>query len=65
MADLPPIIVEAGMSIPEIVFTEEDLEELETIKSKLEASLASQKPIKRADAPDLGEEELEIEDLDR
>ena len=52
------------MAIPEIVFSEQDLTELESIKSKLEASLASQKPKPRADAPDLGEEELKVEDLE-
>jgi hypothetical protein len=52
------------MSIPELVFTEKDLAELETIKSKLQVTLASQKPIKRAEAPELGDEELDIEGLE-
>ena len=52
------------MSIPDIVFTEQDLAELETIKSKLESNLAAQKPIKRSEAPELGDEELDVEDLD-
>ena len=52
------------MSIPELVFTEQDLAELETIKSKLEVSLASQKAMKRSEAPELGDEELDIEALE-
>lgn len=53
------------MSIPDLVFTDQDLAELETIKSKLEVTLASQKPMKRADAPELGDEELDLDGLDR
>ena len=53
------------MTIPEIVFTEQDLSELETIKSKLEKTLAAQKAMNQADAPELGEEELDLKGLDK
>jgi hypothetical protein len=58
--------VEVGMSTPELVFSEEDLAQLEdAIKGKLEVTMASQKPVRRTDLtlvgnenPDLGNEEL-------
>jgi hypothetical protein len=51
-------------SIPELVFSDQDLAELETMKSKLEATRASQRAMTRAEAPELGEEELDVEGLE-
>ena len=57
------------MSTPELVFSEEDLAQLEdAIKGKLEKTMASQKPVRRTDLtlvgnehPDLGNEELSVD----
>jgi hypothetical protein len=52
------------MQIPDIVFSEEDLAQLEAINSEPENSSPSKKPAPHAEVPDLGDEELSVEGLD-
>jgi len=57
------------MSTPELVFSEEDLAQLEdAIKGKLEVTMASQKSVRRKEItlagnenPDLGNDELPVD----
>jgi len=57
------------MRTPDLVFSDEDLAQLEdAIKGKLEVTMASQKPVRRAEMtlvgnenPDLGDEELALD----
>ena len=57
------------MHTPELVFSEEDLAQLEdAIKGKLEVTMASQKAVRRKELtlvgkekPDLGDEELAVD----
>jgi hypothetical protein len=52
------------MQIPDIVFSEEDLAQLEAINSVPEDSSPSKKPAPQAETLDLGNEELSVEGLD-
>ena len=48
------------MTISEIVLSEEDLDAIDEIKAKADASQTAQKPQKRLGIPELGDDELDI-----
>ncbi len=52
------------MTIPEIVLSEEDLDALDEMKVKADASRTAQKSQQRSGMPELGDDELDVSDID-
>ena len=52
------------MTIPEIVLSEEDLDALDELKAKADASRMARQSQKRSGTPELGDDELDVSDID-
>ena len=49
------------MNKPELKFSDTDLDELDKIKAAADTALSAQKPMMKAAAPEMGDEEIQID----